>query len=753
MVTPQNIVKRDGTPQPFDLGKIRASLEKAWMEVKGSVDERNLAKVTSAVETALGGVAGDVPVEVIQDLIEVELMRSRRFDVAKAYILYRQKRQDLRVLRTPKVPDSRAIADYIHAGKYAKYLPERKRREVYSETVARAEAMHIRKFPSLEAEIRDAFNAVRAKRVLPSMRSLQFGGAAMEAVNNRNYNCSFSLIDRMEAFSEAFYLLLCGCGVGYSIQQDHVDKLDTLRYVDPKAVKHHVIEDTIEGWADALKALVYSYVDGVNLEFAYHKIRPAGSPLKTSGGKAPGHLSLKLALERVRGVLSQAQGRKLRPVECHRILCHAADAVLSGGVRRSSMLALFSLEDSEMMHVKTGNWYSSEPWLANANNSVALKRDEVKKKQFKRIFKMTREWGEPGFYFLNDYSYGCNPCAEIGLNPVLVIDEVARQLCAKKGIQVSLGEVFTGFAFCNLCEINAAKLTSLEDFEKAAKAATLIGTLQATYTHMPYLGWVSEVLAEREALLGIGMTGMMDAPSIALNPEYQRTVATKIKAWNAEYAAILGIRPAARTTTVKPSGTTSLELECVASGIHPHHDKRYIRRVTANELEPVFQKFREINPHMVVRKPNGDYVIEFMVAAPEGATVKRDLTAIQFLDIVKSTQENWVVPGTAYDTYAPGLNHNVSNTVVVRAHEWEQVADYLWENRNSFTGVSFIPDTGDKNYAFAPLEGIQTEGDEARWNSVIEGYRPVDYEKLIEEEDTTSLAGEVACGAGGCEVK
>jgi len=747
----KKILKRDGnTFQPFDVEKLRRAIGRAWQECK-TLDERAITRV---IGTVIDTLTEDViDVERVQDAVETALMKHGQFEVAKAFILFRHKRAEARGGRTSKAPDPKAISDYIHAGKYARYVSRLRRREVYEETVERVEVMHLNQYEALAEEIKWAFDLVRAKRVLPSMRSMQFGGDAILSNNNRIYNCSFSLVDRPEVFSEALFLLLSGCGVGYSVQFDHVEKLPGLGYVDPKKVRHHVVEDTIEGWADALKALIQSYLDGVNLELSYHLIRDAGAPLHTSGGKAPGHLKLKDSLERIRGVLSKAQGRKLRPIECHRIMCHAADAVLSGGIRRSAMICLFSLDDSEMLFAKTGNWWETDPYFANANNSVVLKRDEVKKKQFKRIFQMTRQWGEPGFYFTANYDYGTNPCCEIGLNPLLTITEEEQTKLAARGVKVTVGQTYTGWAFCNLCEINAAKLTSLADFEEAAKAATLIGTLQAGYTRMPYLGWISETLAEREALLGIGMTGMLDAPHIACNPEYQREVAGKIKAWNAEYAAKIGVKPAARTTCVKPSGTTSLELGCVGSGHHAHHAKRYIRRVTADELETVFQAFRAVNPHMCVRKPDGKYVIEFPVEAPANATVRADLGAIQFLDMVKSTQQNWVLPGTSDPKHSPGLNHNVSNTVTVRPEEWDKVADYLWENREYFTGVSLLAASGDKDYAFAPNEEVTTPADEARWNAILESYKPVDYTAIVEEGDETNLAGEVACAGGYCEVK
>lgn len=749
--SPPSVRKRDGvTIQAFDVEKIVGAIRKAWVEVEGGEPKPAVLRgVAFKVARVLGD--AEVGVEKVQDAVETALMSTGRFSVAKAYILYREKRAEAR--RARRALDPRAISDYIHASKYARYQPSLLRREVYDETVARVEGMHQRAFadvPGMREEIAWAFGLVRDKRVLPSMRSMQFGGEAIEANNNRIYNCSFTLVDRVRAFAEAMFLLLSGCGVGYSIQFEHVGKLPRLAYVDEKRVVHHVISDTIEGWADAIDALVRSYVDGTYVEFSYHLIRPAGSPLRTSGGRAPGHVKLKAALESIRRVLHGAQGRKLRPIECHRIMCHTAGAVLSGGIRRSAMIALFSPDDGEMMVCKTGDWWKEdkEPYFAYANNSVALLRHETKEAQFKRVFEMIREFGEPGFVFLEQSHYGTNPCAEIGLDPVLRVDDYPTNSAVRSVTGIKGRGCATGWAFCNLCEINAARLRSFEDFVEAARAATLIGTLQAAYTDFPYLGPVSEAIAERDALLGIGMTGMLDAPHVSCNPEYQRAIAERIKEWNADYAARIGVRPAARTTCVKPSGTTSLELGSVGSGHHAHHARRYIRRVTADEYETVFQAFRSANPHMCVRKPDGKYVIEFPVQAPDGAILKKDMTAIQFLEMVRSTQQNWVLPGTGDSGRSPGLNHNVSNTVNVASHEWDQVADYLWTHRDSFTGVSLLPE--DPVLPFMPFEAVTNDDQERRFNELVARYEPIDYLAIVEAEDVTDLAGEAACaGPGG----
>ena len=660
------------------------------------------------------------------------------------------------------IPDARAIADYIHLSKYARHLPEEERREIPGETIDRVEAMHLRRYPALAPDIKWAFDQVRANKVLPSMRSMQFGGKAVESNHARLYNCGFSLCDRIRFFQEAMYLLLCGTGVGFSVQFDHVEKLPALGRVDPQRVKHHIVADTIEGWADALGDLINSYVKGYWVEFSYHKIRPAGTPLKTSGGRAPGHIPLKLALDKIRGLLDHAQGRQLRPIECYRIMCLAADAVLSGGIRRSAMLCLFSLDDGEMMNTKTGKWFESHPEYQNSNNSVILKRDEIKKPQFKRIFARTREWGEPGFYFADDLDSGANPCVEIGMNPVLTIDAKAREYAQAWATKRSLpvpkvkdGERLTGWSFCNLTTQNAALFTSPEDFYAASRAAAIIGTIQAGYQDFPYLGWVTEAVVRREALLGVSMTGMVDSPDIAFSPEYQRIAAKVVRDTNAEFAAKLGIEPAARLTCVKPEGTGSLKLGCVGSGISGHPGRRYFRRVTANPLERPFQHFRSINPHMCEDKHNaaGDWVITFPVQAPDKAVLVDDLTALQFLGKVMSTQQNWVLPGTARPDSSPGVNHNVSNTVVVAPDEWDDTMNFLWDNRKFFTGVALLAKSGDKDFAFAPREVVANEADEARWNYLIANYKPVDYTKMVETEDETDLKGELACAAGGCEIR
>lgn len=723
------VLKRDGRKQKYNPSKVYVVVLKCLDSCPTSEDPVGIAtqirdNITHFVEESTELVS----VETIQDAIELMLMELGLCDQAKHYILYRAHRSDLRKKRLKS--DSTALSDYIHPAKYARFIKEKSRRELFHETVTRTKDMHLRRYPQAADIIEKAFDFVYSKRVLPSMRMLQFGGQAVEKIELRGYNCSFSLFDRIRFPQEAMYLLLCGCGVGYSVQHKHVAKLPALgRITKESPVVHHTVQDSIEGWADAVGALLDSYVNSYYVEFNYSSIRDRGLPLKTSGGRAPGHRGLKEALEKARTrVLDQAQGRKLRPIECHRLMCLLAEAVLSGGVRRSSLICLFSPDDDEMLLCKTGEWWKDFPEYANSNNSAVLLRNTATKDTFEKILQHTMQWGEPGLFFTNNEDYGTNPCAEVGMYPVF--------------------EGETGFSFCNLCEINAASFETEQDFLDCAWAAAVLGTLQAGYTDAGYLGKVTEQIMKRDALLGIGITGMMESPEIAFNPELQRKAAQVVLKTNEEVAKLIGINKAARATCVKPSGTSTLELGICASGIHPAHAKRYIRRVTANPTEVVFQYFKSINPHMCIKKENGDWLIEFPVEPKQGSICKPDLSATDFLEHVLNTQKNWVIPGST--GYPQDLTHNVSNTVYVRPDEWEQVLNFLWEHRYELAGASLLSYTGDKDYRYAPMEAVVTEADETHWNTLIQNYTKVDYTKMIESEDDTNPSAEVACVGGAC---
>jgi len=746
------VVKRDSARTFFDDTKIYSAIEKA---VKGTMQceevpphiKTIIHNITSSIDNIIRGYEqrgeAEVDVELIQDLAEQQLMAAGLYEVARSYILYREEHKKARNRRLR--PDAAAVQDYMLASRYARFLEAEGRRETFEEAVARVREMHLKRYPQAEQEIRWAFDRVLEKRCLPSMRSLQFAGSAIERNHARLYNCTFGICDRIEFFREALFLLLCGTGVGFSVEFEHVEKLPPLAAaIDEGRVEHVTIADSIEGWADALHALIESYVEGYLVEFNYSLIRPRGSLLKTSGGRAPGHVPLRRALERCRTILDGALGRRLKPIEAYDLVMHTADAVIAGGVRRSATICLFSPDDGEMMNAKRGNWFQENPQRGRSNNSVKLIRNETSKAQFLRVFAKQKEWGEPGFYFSNDLSYGSNPCCEIGLNAHL------------KTVNAEGDEVVeSGWQFCNLTEINGALLQSEEDFQTAVRAAVIIGTCQAGYTDFPYLGETTEKLCRREALLGVSVTGMMDSPAVALDPEIQRrTVAYAVEV-NQELAAKIGIEPAARLTCVKPAGSTSLLLG-TASGIHPRHARRYFRRIQANKSDPIYQFFKKKNPHMceesVWSANKTDEVITFCVEAPEHAVLRGETSALDLLKAVHSTQRNWVLPGTARPESNPGLYHNVSNTITVRPEEWDAVAEYIWEHCDDFTGISMLHAAGDKMYPQAPHEEVVSAQDETRWNEIIANFSPVDYTEMQEREDTTSPQGEIACSGGACEL-
>ena len=678
------------------------------------------------------------------------------------------------------------LQDYIAISRYARYSPEKRRRETWSEAVARVRNMHLAHFSEcslsdaklialekgdvtreelaaierlnggLHGAIRAAFDAVARREVLPSMRSLQFGGEAILTKHARVYNCCFTYIDRLEAFRETLYLLLCGCGVGFSVQTHHVAKLPALAPRDESQPPvNHVVADTIEGWGDALHALMENAVAGRQVHFDYSQIRPEGAPLRTSGGKAPGSAPLFHTLSRAERIVRGAAGRKLRPIEAYDILMWAAKAVLSGGVRRSATICLFSVDDAEMVASKTGNWFADQPQRAASNNSAVIVRATATREQFDALFEAQKQFGEPGFYFVEDTEYGANPCVEIGLHPRLKLDSevIARLRELNYQGELRVGDELTGVQFCNLSTISAAAAETPADFYRLCAHAALIGTLQAGYTDFGYLSPVSRVITEREALLGVSLCGILDRPDVFLDPAVLRAGASVVKAVNAVVARALGIHPAARTTCVKPEGTASLLLG-TSSGLHPHHAQRYFRRVQANVHDPVYRHFRKHNPHMVeqsVYDPNGrTEVITFPVEGPDFGIYREDLSAVKHLEYVRLVQENWVQAGRRHEDTSPGLHHNVSCTISVRPDEWNAVADFIWAHRHAFTGIAMLQDCGDKVYQQAPREGVVTAADIAKWNTLA--HQSVDYTQLEESEDITDLKQVVACAGGACEV-
>jgi ribonucleoside-triphosphate reductase len=614
---------------------------------------------------------------------------------------------------------SKILSDITVFMKYAKYQPEVGRRETWDELVTRNKEMHIKKFPYMKEEINKAYEFVYKKKILPSMRSLQFGGKPIEISPNRVYNCGYIPMDDYRAFNEILFLLLGGTGIGFSVQKHHVEKLPEIRKPRADRKRRYLVGDSIEGWADSVKALMRSYFEGTsNLEFDFSDIRPKGAKLITSGGKAPGPEPLKICIRQIKSILNEKEeGSQLESIEVHDIVCHIADAVLAGGIRRAALISLFSADDEEMIACKAGNWWEKNPQRARANNSASIVRHRVDKEFFLSLWDRIEHSnsGEPGIYFTNDKEWGTNPCCEIALRP---------------------------FQFCNLCEVNVSNIESQKDLNERVKAAALVGTLQASYTDFHYLRSVWQRTTEKESLLGIGLTGIGSGKAQSMNMKEASKVGQEE---NERIARLIGINSAARVTTIKPSGTSSLVLGC-SSGIHAWHNDYYIRRIRVGKNEDIYHYLSINHPELVEDeyfRPHDTAVISIPQKAPEDAILRHE-TALELLERVKWFSENWIKPG-----HKKGNNtHNISATISIKDGEWEKVGQWMWDNREFYNGLSVLPYSGG-SYKQAPFEDC----DYATYRMMMDSLEDVDLTKIVELEDNTNLSGEIACAGGACEVK
>lgn len=603
--------------------------------------------------------------------------------------------------------------------KYAKYRPELQRRETWEELVTRNMEMHIKKYPQLEQEIRDNYQFVYDKKVLPSMRSMQFAGKPIEMSPNRIYNCAFAPIDDWRVFSEIMFLLLGGTGVGYSVQKHHVDALPEIRKPNADKTRRFLIGDSIEGWADSISVLVKAYFFGGSKPvFDFRDIRQKGARLITSGGKAPGPQPLKECLIKLEGILdAKKDGDKLTPIEVHDMVCHIADAVLAGGIRRAALISLFSANDEQMISCKSGAWWETNPQRGRANNSAVLMRHKITKEYFLDLWKRIEASGagEPGIYLSNDKDWGTNPCCEIALRP---------------------------FQFCNLCEVNVSDVVDQNDLNERVKAASFIGTLQAGYTDFHYLRPIWQRTTEKDALIGVSMTGIGSGAVLKMD---MKEAAKVVKVENKRVAEVLGINASARTTTVKPAGTTSLTLG-TSSGIHAWHNDYYIRRVRVGKNEAIYSHLALHHPELIEDeyfRPHDTAVIGIPQKAPKDAIFRTE-SPIQLLERVKRVHSEWIKPG-----HRTGNNtHNVSATISIREHEWDAVGEWMWENKEYYNGLSVLPYDGG-SYIQAPFTDCTKEEYEKLMTTLTE----IDLSKVIEIEDNTDLMGEVACSGNSCEVK
>jgi ribonucleoside-diphosphate reductase alpha chain len=617
---------------------------------------------------------------------------------------------------------------------YSRFDEDKGRYETWDESVERVMNMH-REFyrdkmsPELEEAIDFAEAAYKDKLVLGAQRALQFGGEQLLKHQMKMYNCTSSYADRPSFFGEIFYILLCGAGAGFSVQKHHVEKMPVIA-PRTKQPKTHIVEDSIEGWATALDVLMSSFFKdggkypeyaGRKVYFDLNQIRPKGA--KISGGfMAPGPDPLRRALDRIEHlltsmVLMSEKEAKMKPIHVYDTVMHAADAVLSGGVRRSATICLFSPDDDEMAKAKTGNWFIDNPQRGRSNNSAVIVRKTTSKEQFMQLMQSIKQFGEPGFVFVESTEHTTNPCVEIGMYP---------QIDGKSGWQG-----------CNLTEINGGMCSDEVTFQRACKAASILGTLQAGYTNFKFLDETSKRIFDREALLGVSITGWMNNPRTLFDEKILEAGATTVRSTNRAVAALIGINPAARTTCVKPSGNASVLL-MTASGIHADHSPMYIRNIQLNKDTEVARLIKKLNPHMVEESVwsagRTDYVISFPVVPKKGSLYKDDTIGIKHLELIAKAQKHWVNAGTDEKLCADkGIRHNVSNTVIV--DDWDEVAEYVYENRANFAGISFLAMTGDKDYAQAPntkvidaKEIVKTYGTGAVFASglVVDGLKAFD---------------------------
>jgi ribonucleoside-diphosphate reductase alpha chain len=635
------------------------------------------------------------------------------------------------------------LSDLTIFSKYAKYIPEKKRRETWDEIVDRYQDMMIKKYPTLKESIIKSAELIRLKKVLPSMRALQFAGSAAEVNNARIYNCCYLPIDSLHSFSETMFLLLGGTGVGYSVQKQHVAQLPPIKKQETYKQKTWLIEDSIMGWADAVKVLMKFYFEGgFKPKFDFRAVRPKGARLVTAGGKAPGPEPLKICLAHVDAIMERKKdGEQLTPLECHDILCHIANSVLAGGIRRSAMISLFSHDDEEMITCKYGSWWETNEQRGRANNSAVLKRDEISQEEFSALWKRIEASGsgEPGIYWTNNLDWGTNPCCEIGLRP---------------------------YQFCNLCEVNVSDVTNQTDLNDRVAVASFFGTLQAGFTDFHYLRDIWRQTTQKDALLGIGMTGIGSGEILNADLEIAANTA---KVVNSVISAIIGTNEASRITCIKPSGTTSCVLG-TSSGIHAWHAPYYLRTVRFGKSEDIAAYLMVNHPELCeddVLRPHDTLCARIPIKAPENSIFRTE-TAIDTLERVKKFATEWILPGhikgdnthnvsatisiDKYRKYGVVSNKENSNTTVSdyskALDEWQVVGEWMWENREVYNGLSVLNYDGG-SYVQAPFEDITEE----EYNKRIATLQSLDLTKVMEIDDNVEFSQVAACAGGACSIE
>ncbi len=743
-----NIKKRDGQIVPFDFSKITSAINKAMTACnEGSLEEAELVanKVLAELVKIAKKFKDFMPdVEGIQDIVERELILSEYIKSSKHYILYRQERSKLRKvgIQVPaklrkltaesKKYFKNQLGEFVYYRTYSKWIDAERRRETWIETVDRYISFMKGKLGKLvkDSEYKELRDAILNQEVMPSMRLLQFAGSAVDRTNVCAYNCSFIAPSVLTDFAEIMYISMCGTGVGFSVESQNVQSLPQIKFQTGKKLAKHVIEDSKEGWADALTYGLKTWYDGNDVEFDYSLIRPAGARLKTMGGRASGPDPLMRLLNLVRTKVLSKQGRRLSNIDAHDIICAIGDCVVAGGVRRSALISLSDLDDDAMRDAKAGQFYLTEPQRSIANNSAVYIQKPTSVEFFDEwIALMKSGSGERGIFnrgglaktlperrlkVLGGYigSLGTNPCGEIILQ--------SKQ-------------------FCNLSEVVARAKDTEADLLRKIKLATLLGTYQSTLTNFQYLSKEWKENCEKERLLGVSITGQWDCPVVRNEKVLAKLKKEAIKA-NELFAKRFKVNASTCVTCVKPSGTVSQTVDC-ASGMHPRYAPYYIRRIRISATDSLFKMLRDqgvpYQPEVGQSKENATtYVFEFPVKAPHGAVVKNDISALEQLEFWKMVKINYT-------------EHNPSVTIYVGESEWIEVVNWVYSNWDIIGGLSFLP-RNDHVYQLAPYEEIN----ESKYHELVKKTSNIDFSKIItyEKQDDSDMKKELACAGGMCEV-
>ena len=748
-IFPSQVRKRNGTIVDFDISRIEAAIGKA-MRAAGEYAEGAPEGVAAAVAAALvSGHAGEkshIPsVEETQDLVERELMLQDHVATAKAYILYRERRAEVR-REKGEIPEKvrnlvagskkyfkNPLGEFIYYRTYSRWIDDEGRRETWVETVDRyinfmRENLGKRLSDKEYSEVRQA---ILSHEAMPSMRLLQFAGKAARTTNVCAYNCSFIAPTKLEDFAEIMYISMCGTGAGFSVESQYIQQLPVIKRQSGKLRHVHVIDDSKEGWCDALTLGLKTWYAGEDVQFDYSRLRPAGARLKTMGGKSSGPDPLRELLTFARATVLKRQGRRLTNLDAHDIICKIGEIVVAGGVRRSALISLSDLDDVEMRDAKKGQFYITEPQRSLANNS-AVYNEKPGAEEFMRewLALMESHSGERGIFnrgglretfperrtkMLEERidTIGTNPCGEILLQP--------KQ-------------------FCNLSEIVARAEDTPGSLMRKMKIATLLGTYQSTLTNFPYLSREWKEHCEEERLLGVSITGQWDSPAVR-KPEMLKKLRDAAVVYNREYAKRFTVSPSTCITCTKPSGTLSQMVDC-ASGMHPRHAPYYIRRVRIASTDALFQMLRdqgvpyhpEVGQNMETATT---FVIDFPVKAPDAAIFRDQVPALELLEYWKDVKENYT-------------EHNPSVTISVGDDEWLKTGNWVYENWKIVGGLSFLP-RSNHVYKLAPYEEI----DEKAYHELLERFAHVDFSKIVtyEREDGTENKRELACASGTCEVE